>query len=321
MVQHKFPNSVTLNAKVAGTATVTASNIVISDESGNAIENGGTKSQSLNIIGETQTSTPSSSSGTTSSGSSNSGSSSSSSNSNSGSTSSSNTTVTFSDTNETVYTTTKCNIRSSYSTSSSKIATVNAGTSLTRTGTASNGWSRVNYNGQTAYVYSQYLTTTAPSSTSDDTDSDKEKEEVTFKDVNETMYASTNCNLRKSYSTDSDKVGYLMAGDEVTRTGVASNGWSRIKYEGNTVYVATRLLSTEKPEETENDEEVDEEKIDEEEIEVIELTEEETLQEEIGVLPEVGNNIATTVYYIVTVIAGILVVSMIYINRKFKEVC
>ncbi len=72
---------------------------------------------------------------------------------------------TFSSVNQTVYTTDQVNIRSSYSTTSNIVATVAKGTSITRTGIGDNGWSRVSYNGRTAYINSSYLTTTKPNTT------------------------------------------------------------------------------------------------------------------------------------------------------------
>lgn len=69
---------------------------------------------------------------------------------------------TFQSVNQTVYATTEVNVRSSYSTSSSKIGSLQKGQSVTRTGIGSNGWSRVTFNGQTGYINSQYLTTTKP---------------------------------------------------------------------------------------------------------------------------------------------------------------
>ena len=56
--------------------------------------------------------------------------------------STSTTTPKFTDVNETVYTTTRCNLRESYSTSSNRVATVNAETKLTRKGVGDNGWSK-----------------------------------------------------------------------------------------------------------------------------------------------------------------------------------
>ena len=66
---------------------------------------------------------------------------------------------TFTKVNETVYVTKKVNVRQSYSTSSKSLE---VGTSLTRTGKGSNGWSRVTYNGKEAYINASYLSTKKP---------------------------------------------------------------------------------------------------------------------------------------------------------------
>ena len=62
--------------------------------------------------------------------------------------------------------------------------------------------------------------------------------EPTFKAVNEKLYATGNINVRKSYSADSDKLGSLQTGDEVTRTGVGDNGWSKVTFNGGTGYIS-----------------------------------------------------------------------------------
>lgn len=286
-----FPNSVTLNAKAAGSATITVSNIIISDANSNPLENGGSKSQGLNVVNPTP-STP-----TTNPPANNN-------NNNSNNTTNNNTTTTtakFTDVNETVYTTERCNIRESYSTNSNKIATVNKDTQLKRTGIGDNGWSRVEYNGKTCYIFSQYLNKDKPA-------------DPEFKSVNEKMYAKQSCNLRASWSTESDKVGYLDAGQEVTRIGVADNGWSKINYNGKEVYVATRLLQTEpveeEPEETEpeNPEETPENTTNDELAKI---------KEEIGVLPEVGNNVAVYIYIVLVVVAiAIAGYGIYYTNKK-----
>lgn len=75
----------------------------------------------------------------------------------------------FTSVNETVYATNDgINVRKSYSTSSAALGSLKKGESLKRTGIAttktSDGitWSKVTYNGQTAYVSSAYLTKTKP---------------------------------------------------------------------------------------------------------------------------------------------------------------
>lgn len=305
-----FPNATSFKAKVAGNATISVSGIVIGDANGATIESGGSKNATTKVIDN------SSSSGSTTTP-------------NSGTTTPStsdqkpnqtNNTISFTDVNEIVYTTERCNVRKNYSTSSQKITTLAKGASIKRTGTSSAGWSRVEYNGAVCYISSQYLTTTNPNNGNDNSNNtvdNQSLENVEFKTVNEKVYATQNCNLRKSWSTSSEKAGYLNKGNEVTRTGIASNGWSRITYNNQTVYVASRLLTTEKLDETNTVNEI-ENVVDTNEV--VQKTEEEILAEikdEVGVLPEVGNNIATTSYIIVTIIAffGVLA-GVVYFKGK-----
>ena len=320
--------SVTFNAKVAGKTTVTAKNIIITDENTNVLEQGKTKNHELTIIEKNveKPATPSvNTNNTTINNIVNNITNTSTTQTTPPATTTTNTTTTnnttnnqtiaepkFKEVNETVYTTEQCNIRKSYSTSSEKIATVNKGTELIRKGIGDNDWSKVEYKGKEVYIYSKYLTTKAPV-----------EEEVIFKDTNENLYAKQNCNLRKSWSTESDKVGYLLKGDSVVRTGYADNGWSRINYNGQTVYVASRLLVVEKPENEEKNEINNENIIDTNIVEnepVQELTEEQKLniiKEEVGVLPEVGNNIANVMYLTITILAIVGVIAAIcYIKKR-----
>ena len=46
-------------------------------------------------------------------------------------------------------------------------------------------------------------------------------------------------------SNDSNIVATLPRGQFVTRTGIGSNGWSRLDYNGTVVYAVTSLLTTE----------------------------------------------------------------------------
>ena len=64
-----------------------------------------------------------------------------------------------------VNTTAGLNVRTGPSTSYAKIATLSYGQSVNVLST-SNGWSKINYNGSTGYVSSQYLQSTKPSSSS-----------------------------------------------------------------------------------------------------------------------------------------------------------
>ena len=71
----------------------------------------------------------------------------------------------FTDCNETVYATTTVNVRDTYSTSGNKVGSLTKAQSVKRTGTGQGeaaGWSRIEFNGQVAYVNSDYLSTTKP---------------------------------------------------------------------------------------------------------------------------------------------------------------
>ena len=112
--------------------------------------------------GSTSSGSNNGSSSNTGSGS-NSGSNNNSSSGNSGSSgNSSSSTPSFTSVNETVYATGSVNVRQSWSTSSSVVGSLSEGQSVTRTGKGDNGWSRVTFNGSTAYISSEYLTTEKP---------------------------------------------------------------------------------------------------------------------------------------------------------------
>lgn len=97
----------------------------------------------------------------------------------------------------------------------------------------------------------------------------------TFSSRNEKVYATSEVNVRSSYSTSSSVLGTLSEGDSVTRTGIATqsvNGilWSKVTYNGKTAYISSSYLTTTKPEEKDNKE--DEEKSDNANLKTLEVT-------------------------------------------------
>ena len=69
---------------------------------------------------------------------------------------------------------------------------------------------------------------------------------IIFTEVNETVTAKQETNLRSEPGTlnDDSVVGKLVHGDTATRTGIGHNGWSRIIYNGQTLYAVTSYLTT-----------------------------------------------------------------------------
>ena len=124
------------------------------------------------------------------------------------------------------------------------IATLVNGETITRTGTSSSGWSRLVYNGQTVYAVTSYLTTDlTPKATENPTTGFNTK----FTDCNDTVTPKEEVNLRNKPSvTDADSVVVATAkkGEFFTRTGYNTEvGWSRVVYNGQTLYCVTSLLS------------------------------------------------------------------------------
>ena len=154
----------------------------------------------------------------------------------------------YTDVNETVWATYSVSIRSAASTDADKLDVLVGSYSITRTGVGDNGWSKVDYNGQTGYIKSEYLTTTKPAAASDSTQQTTEKKQET----KETVYATAGVNIRAKASVDADKIGTLAVGGSITRTGKTSSGWSRVDYNGQTGYIKSDYLTTTKPTVTSN---------------------------------------------------------------------
>ncbi len=73
----------------------------------------------------------------------------------------------------------------------------------------------------------------------------KTQEELLYTDVNDTVTAKEVVNLREGPSTKYNVVGTLKSGEFLTRTGKGSNGWSKLNFNGKTVYAITSYLSNE----------------------------------------------------------------------------
>ena len=123
------------------------------------------------------------------------------------------------------------NVRSGASTSSSILGRLSKNDKVEVISETSS-WSKINYNGNIAYVSSQYLS-----------DNKQEEEESTI-----IKYVNTNnLNVRSEASTSSSILGKLDKNDKVEVISETSS-WSKIKYNGRTAYVSSQYLSDKKVE-------------------------------------------------------------------------
>ena len=189
--------SITITAKKEGSAKITVKAADVSDSSANVVS--GSKSISITVKDTTSNN--------------NSNSNSNNSNNNNNNNNNNNPTPaepTFTSTNETVYAKSKANIRSSYSTSSTKVGSLSEGDSVTRIGIGNNGWSKITYNGQTAYVSTSLLTKTKPEennknnettdNTTDNSEENNDKPEETILQLDELKIE--NYDLTPEFSKD-----------------------------------------------------------------------------------------------------------------------
>lgn len=139
---------------------------------------------------------------------------------------------------QTLAATTAVNIRSGPGTNTSVIAVLYQGQRIQATGSSSNGWTQVKYNGRTAYVSARYLTTPGaavgakPSSGSGTATTGGSRT------------TTSTLNVRTGPGTNYSVVGVLAARQQVHLTGATRGNWVQIAYQGTSRWVASGYLTT-----------------------------------------------------------------------------
>lgn len=114
-----------------------------------------------------------------------------------------------------------------------------------RIGVSDNGWSKLEYNGTVCYAVSSYLMPANGTESGSEPDEDGIKTE--FEEVYEMVTAKDVVNLRSLPSTehpDVKVVAQLRNGEVVVRTGINYDlGWSRVEYNGQTLYCVSSYLT------------------------------------------------------------------------------
>lgn len=134
------------------------------------------------------------------------------------------------------------------------VAQLMNGEGITRTGiNETYGWSRLDYNGQTVYAVSNYLTTDLnykPPVAPNDPNrvSTQDGRVIIFTDYSDYITPKEYVNLRTEPSTsegESTVRCQIKSGDTVHRTGYSpDSGWSRVEYNGEVLYVVSSMVYT-----------------------------------------------------------------------------
>lgn len=121
---------------------------------------------------------------------------------------------------------------------STVLYTLTNGEIATRVGISDKGWSKLEFNGNIYYAVSNYLTT--------DLTPPPYEVQTPFENVSDQVTAKEVVNLRTLPSLtheESEVVAQLHYGEVITRTGINNDvGWSRVEYNGQTLYCITQYL-------------------------------------------------------------------------------
>lgn len=124
------------------------------------------------------------------------------------------------------------NIRSGPGTGYRKLGVLYQGQSLEVVGRRGN-WTMVRYNGQTAYIYSSYLSIRSSSAT-----------QVSSGGRTGTVHSTARLNVRTGPSLNSHVVTTVNPHTEFTLTGRSSNGFSEVTYRGATRWVWSAYITS-----------------------------------------------------------------------------
>ena len=151
----------------------------------------------------------------------------------------------FTECQETVTAKEKTNLRSipDQGEDSQILYTLLNGETALRTATSDSGWSRLEYNGTVCYAVTSYLE--APDGTGLEPDTGEIKTQ--FEAADDWVTPKEKVNLRSIPSVDdprSQVIATITSADKVHRTGLNRDvGWSRVEYDGQTLYCVTQYLN------------------------------------------------------------------------------
>ncbi|MCX4340213.1 MAG: SH3 domain-containing protein [Lachnospiraceae bacterium] len=139
-----------------------------------------------------------------------------------------------------VKTTDVVNIRTSDSETADKLGKAAVGDTFKLLEERGNGWSKVEYNGEDAFIKSDYLepskTEVRDAASAEETEQDT-TETAESAETSGTVTVKENVRIRSGASETSEKLATAYAGEKLEVIMKQADGWTKIKYEGKTAYV------------------------------------------------------------------------------------
>lgn len=132
--------------------------------------------------------------------------------------------------NGAVRATTRVHVRAEPSTQSSSLTILNPGQQVTASGTTG-GWTKVDWNGRTAYVFAKYLSTSGSET------------RVVASAAPSNSYTTANLNVRSGPGLEHRVVAVASKNTQLNLTGRISGAYTQVNYRAADRWVATRYLS------------------------------------------------------------------------------
>lgn len=152
---------------------------------------------------------------------------------------------------KTVRTTDVVNIRKSDSEEADKIDKAQIGQEFTLLEERGNGWSKIQYNGGEAFIKSDYLevvdeeiieTTGTEQRPEESSEQAASSNENANESTSGTVKVIESVRVRKSAGTDGEVLGTVYAGTELDLIMKQADGWTKVKYKGQTAYVKSEYV-------------------------------------------------------------------------------
>jgi uncharacterized protein YgiM (DUF1202 family) len=140
------------------------------------------------------------------------------------------------------------NIRSSDSETADKVGKAAVGDEFTLLEEKGNGWSKIEYDGAEAYIKSEFLEpsetqeASADQNSQQDTQNDNSQSQETSTATTGTVTVKENVRIRSAASETADKIGTAYVGEKLEVIMKQADGWTKIKYNGQTAYVKSDFV-------------------------------------------------------------------------------
>lgn len=140
------------------------------------------------------------------------------------------------------------NIRTSDSETADKLGKAAVGDEFELLEEKGNGWSKIRYNDGDAYIKSEFLEPSETQTASNEEQNEEPEEEeapqqtASNTSTTDTVTVKETVKIRKGASTSSDQLATVYKGDKLEVLMKQADGWTRIKYNGNTAYVKSEFV-------------------------------------------------------------------------------